>query len=304
MMATKKHTLLLGGHVSIAGGIEKALVRAENMGFTAMQIFTKSNRQWLAKPLTKEAINAYKDASKKTSVKHVVVHASYLINIGSPNKDSAKRATTALAQELRRCEQLGIQYLIFHPGARLSSSIEECLSQIAKNIDAVLDSVPGKSMLLIENMAGQGTTIGATFEQLSNIRKQVRNKKRVGFCFDTCHAIAAGYDMRSPSAYKKLWELFEKNIGITHLKAFHLNDSKKELNSHVDRHEFINKGTIGLWPFAQICNDERFWDIPKILETPVKTEKDYESDIRLLVDNIQKKNSFLLKENPLARYKK
>jgi deoxyribonuclease IV len=265
----KKKPLLLGAHMSIAGGLYKSIERGESIGCTCIQIFTKNNRQWFAIPLKEEEIAAFKKAVKNsTLIQQVVAHTSYLINIGSPNSVISKKSVESLSLELHRCEQLEIPYLVFHPGAHLKASIEDCLKLIAKNMNTVLEQNPGKTMLLIENTAGQGSNVGYTFEQLTTIYKNIRNKKRVGFCLDTCHVFTAGYDFRTKETYDELWKQFDQIIGLNKLKVMHINDSKKELGSQIDRHENIGKGAIGLEGFRLLFNDERFFDIPKILETP------------------------------------
>ncbi len=263
--------------MSIAGGLEQAVKRGESIGCTAIQIFTKSNRQWDAKPLTQEAIDAFKQAFSDSpiSAKHVVTHATYLINLGSPDRSISHKSALALSQELERCNALGIPYLVLHPGSHVDSGEEHCLEQIGDNLNKILDEDTGNTIILLENMAGQGSTMGYTFEQLATMRGLVNNKKRIGFCFDTCHAFAAGYDLRTPKSYEATWHHFDKVLGLEHLHAIHLNDSKKELGSHVDRHEEIGKGQLGLEPFRLLFNDPRFFDVPKILETPKDTLEDY-----------------------------
>lgn len=290
--------------MSIAQDIYKAFDRAEKIGATCMQIFTKSNRQWNAKPLDQKTIIEFKERLKNSPVKNIVVHAGYLINVGSPNQETAKKSTIALTQELQRTEQLDIPYLIVHPGSCLASPEDQCLKQIATNIDAVLGKSPGKTMLLLENMAGQGSTMGHTFEQLKTIHRHIKQKKRIGFCFDTCHAFAAGYDFSTPEKYHAMWHNFDRIIGIKHIKAMHLNDSKNPFDSHTDRHEHIGKGKIGIQAFDLLINDQRFFNIPKILETPVETENDYIKDFTILVNLLNKKNEYLLYNNPLSAYKK
>lgn len=268
-MPKKKHVLLLGAHMSIAGGLEKSILRAESIDCTCMQIFTKSNRQWRARPLNKEEINLFKQTAQQSPlIKAIVAHTSYLINIASPQKDIEKKSVTALTEELKRCEALAIPYLVLHPGAYLSGTLEEGIEQIADNLNTILQKVPGKTTILLENTAGQGTMIGATFEQLAAIYQKVKKKSRIGFCIDTCHTFVAGYDFRTKKTYEKLCQTLDAVLGLKNIKAIHLNDSKKPLGSRVDRHEAIGKGLIGLNGFRLLFNDERFFDIPKILETP------------------------------------
>lgn len=288
-MHIKKQTLLLGAHISVSGGLEKAFSRGESIGCTTMQIFTKSNRQWACKPLTEPEIAAFKEAWRKSYIQDIVVHAAYLINIGSSNPEVISKSARALREEIFRCEQLGIPYLVLHPGSNGGSPKEQSLAQIAKQLDQALETVPGKTMVLLETMAGQGSNLCSQFEELAMVYKASRNKDRIGICFDTCHAFAAGYDMRTKEAYKDLWQLFDQTLGLDLLKAIHVNDSKKELGSRVDRHEHIGEGKIGLEAFSLLFNDKRFFKIPKILETP---KDDLSQDLK----NMQKIVSLLSPE--------
>ncbi len=267
-MKTKKHSLLLGAHISIAGGLEKAFFRGQSIGCTTIQIFTKSNRQWQCKPLTKSEIELFKKTWEQSPIKSVVVHASYLINLGSSNPEVITKSTRALKEELLRCSQLGIPYLILHPGSHGTSPKKNSLLQVAKLLDEVFQAVPGNSMILLETMAGQGSNLGAEFEELAEIYKASANKKRIGICFDTCHTFAAGYNTQTKKTYEHTWQLFDTVLGFDLLKVIHVNDSKKELGSRVDRHEHIGKGKLGKEAFRLLFNDERFFTIPKILETP------------------------------------
>lgn len=294
-MKNTTSTLLLGAHMSIAGGIDKALTRGESINCTCIQLFTKSNRQWSARDIPDNEIVSYKNTLKNSSIRAVVAHASYLINIGSPDETLSKKSVIALIQELHRCEILGIPYLVLHPGAHLTSSPEACLDLIAHNINYIFSHNPGKTMLLLENTAGQGSTVAYTFEQLARIYNQINQKKRIGFCFDTCHAFVAGYDFRTPKTYHALWELFDKILGFDHLKAIHINDSKKGLGSHIDRHEHIGKGALGLEAFSLLFNDERLFDIPKILETPKEDElKEDSMNIETIKSLLTKKTKKML----------
>lgn len=254
--------------MSISGGFEKSIDRAELIGCTCIQIFTKSNRQWYAKNLNKEEIALFKKKLDASTIIKVVAHASYLINIGSPDKNTNQQSIDALSLELQRCQALGIPSLIIHPGAYLGSSLEACLELIAENLNTILDKNQGETSILLENTAGQGTTVGYTFEQLATIYGHIKQKKRIGFCFDTCHAFVAGYDFRTKKTYTNLWSHVDEIIGIKNIKAIHMNDSKKNLGSKVDRHEHIGKGQLGLEAFQLLLNDENLFDIPKILETP------------------------------------
>ncbi len=272
-MTVKKHRLLLGAHMSIAGGLEKSIERGESIGCTTIQIFTKSNRQWHANPLSQSAIDLFKQTAAASTIDPIVVHATYLINIGAADKKVEAASVQALAKELATCQLLDIPYLVLHPGSFVNGTPQEGIARIINNLDTVLEIVPGKSMIILEIMAGQGSVMGTSFEQLATILAGAAHKKRLGICFDTCHAFAAGYDFRSEAGYTKMWHEFDTILGLDALKVIHVNDSKKGLGSRVDRHEHIGKGEIGLEAFSLLFNDPRFFDIPKILETPKETEE-------------------------------
>jgi deoxyribonuclease-4 len=264
----KKHKLLLGAHMSIAGGLEQAIIRGESIGCTTIQIFTKSNRQWFAKKISQDESHLFHEKINKSSIQLIVAHASYLINLGSPHTIINKKSVKAVIQELERCELLKIPYLVLHPGSGLHLSEKECIDLIAKNLNTIFEQALGETVILLENMAGQGSSVCHKFEHIADIIKQSSFEKRLGVCFDTCHAFAAGYDLRTAISYEKTWQKFDDIIGLNRLKVIHVNDSKKDLNSHIDRHENIGEGKLGLEAFKLIFNDKRFFDIPKILETP------------------------------------
>jgi deoxyribonuclease-4 len=289
----KEHSLLLGAHMSIAGGIHKAIERGESIGCSAIQIFTKSNRQWYAKALSDEEIELFKQAWKNSSITSVVAHASYLLNIGSSNPDLEKKSFEALKIEFQRCADLGIPYLTIHPGSHTNTDEKSCLAQVSKNIDKLLAHVPD-GMLLLETMAGQGSQVGYTFEQLAEIIKHVDQKRRIGVCIDTCHLFAAGYDMRTEKAYHDMWKHFDAVIGMHKLKAIHVNDSQKDLGSRIDRHTDIGKGKIGLDAFELLLNDPALFDIPKILETPKEDLTDDKRNLDTLMNLLSKKTRNLL----------
>lgn len=271
-------SLLFGAHMSIAGHLSDAITRGESIACTAIQIFTKSNRQWHAKPLSPEEVIAFKKAWKQSSIQSIIVHASYLINIGSGDDHLEEKSRNALEIEFARCAELGIPYLVMHPGSHTQTSEQACLERISKNIDLVLEKIPHGTILL-ETMAGQGSQVGYTFEQIAHIIKQSTHKKRIGVCFDTCHAFAAGYDFSTEKTYHSMWQDFDKIIGIEKLKAIHVNDSQKECGSRVDRHADIGKGKIGLKAFELIFNDPKLFGVPKILETPRAELADYRKNM-------------------------
>jgi deoxyribonuclease-4 len=277
-MSTKKRRLLLGAHMSIAGGLEQAIISGSSIGCTTIQLFTKSNRQWNAKPLTDDQIELFKKTHKEYAVDPVVAHATYLINIASPDSKIVHASMKALAFELERCQSIEVPYLVLHPGSYTSGDRQEGLDRISKHLDEIFEQVPGSTMILLETMAGQGSVLCSTFEDIATVINNSKHKNRLGVCVDTCHLFVAGYDLRNPEAYKKTWDDFDQIIGLDRLKVIHINDSKKGLHSRVDRHEHIGKGELGLEPFRLLFNDERFFDVPKILETPKSTEEPFTED--------------------------
>lgn len=278
------HKLLYGAHISIAGGIDNSIAIGQSIGCTAIQIFTKSNRQWNCGELTQQEIDLYKKALNLSTIKIVIAHTAYLINIGSPKNDIEQKSIQSLITELDRCNKLTIPYLVVHPGSHLEGSEQECLEKISNNINIIFEKHPGTTMLLLELMPGQGSSVCYSFEQLAFVYNKVKIKSRLGICFDTAHAWAAGYDFSTQEKYDSMWKHFDKIIGIENLKVIHVNDSKSLLKSHIDRHETIGEGTIGLEAFKMLINDERFFDIPKIIETPHKTIADDEYNLNILKD--------------------
>ena len=278
----RKKQLLLGAHMSIAGGLYEALERGESIHCTAIQMFTRSNRQWVAKKLTQEDIDMFLVTWKKTAIKVVVVHLPYLLNLGSTEAKTRHASISIVKQELERCDALGIEHLVLHPGSHLGGGEDVCIEHIIHGINQAFADVEGQTKIVLENMAGQGTNIAYDFKHLGRIIDGVEQKNRMGVCFDTCHAFAAGYDFRTPELYEKMWKQFSQDVGFQYLDVMHLNDSKKELGSRVDRHEDIGQGAIGLDGFSLIMNDERFFDIPKILETPEGTLESYVKNMNIL----------------------
>lgn len=263
---TKEKQYLLGAHMSIAGGLYKAIERGQSVGCTVIQLFTKSNRQWYSKPLEDVDIERFKQVFQASTIQTVFVHASYLINIGSNNPDLYLQSRTALAHEVDRCHQLGIPFLIIHPGAGLVP--QETRLRIAQALDYIVENTSSSTTILLENTAGQGSAYGSSLEELQALYQAIQHKDRIGFCIDTCHAFVAGYDLRTPEPYKEFWQSFDRMLGMDRLKAIHLNDSKKGLHSRRDRHEHIGKGLLGLEAFSLLCNDPALQNVPKILETP------------------------------------
>lgn len=277
----------IGAHVSAAGGVENAPVRAHEIGATGFSLFTKNQRQWSANPLTEENITGFQENCKKFGypMDAIIPHDSYLINLGHPEKGGLKKSRDAFLDEMRRCEQLGITMLNFHPGSHLNKIGEtECLKIIADSINIALDQTKGVKAA-IENTAGQGTNMGFRFEHLAEIIDQVEDKSRVGVCIDTAHTFAAGYDISTDDGFENTFQQFENVVGFDKLLAMHLNDSKKELGTRVDRHDSLGDGHIGLLPFKRIMKDERFNGIPLILETP-NTER-WATEIQMLKGFIQ-----------------
>lgn len=263
----------IGAHVSAAGGVENAPLNAQKIGATAFALFTKNQRQWKAKPLTEKSIEAFRRNCDKTGFTpdQILPHDSYLINLGHPEKEGLEKSRLAFMDELQRCSQLGLKYLNFHPGSHLGKIPEsESLARIAESINLAVDHTPDV-IAVIENTAGQGTNLGYRFEHLAEIIDQVADQSRVGVCLDTCHSFAAGYDLKTAQGYADTLAEFDRIVGLNYLKGLHLNDSKKDLGSHVDRHDSIGKGKLGVEPFGFIMNDDRIDGIPMILETPDNT---------------------------------
>jgi len=277
----------IGAHVSAAGGVENAPVNAHKIGAKGFALFTKNQRQWNAKPLTDENIQKFKENCEKFGYGKgtILPHDSYLINLGHPVKTNLDKSRNAFLDEMQRCEQLGIDRLNFHPGSHLDKISEEtCLKTIAESVNIALDKTKGV-VAVIENTAGQGTNMGHTLNQIKYIIDHVEDKNRVGVCIDTAHAMAAGYDFLSDDSYKKFWDELDKIIGFRYLKGMHLNDSKKDVGTRVDRHASIGEGFLGKKVFKNLMNDKRLDEIPLILETP--NNELWEKEIAFLYDLIK-----------------
>ncbi len=258
-----------GAHVSASGGVFNAPLNAKEIGAKAFALFTKNQRQWKAKPLDAETIDKFKQNLEEAGIKpqHVLPHDSYLINLGHPEEEKRQKSLDAFIDEVQRCEQLGLDRLNFHPGSHLKKISEEvCLDRIAESMNKTLEETEGVT-LVIENTAGQGSNLGYKFEHLAYLIDKSIDKNRVGVCIDTCHMFTAGYDIRTREAYDKTWQEFDEIVGFEYLKGMHINDSKPDLGSRVDRHHSLGKGKIGLDAFRFIMNDPRMDDIPLVLET-------------------------------------
>ena len=270
---------ILGAHMSISGGYHKAVQAAKAAGCDCVQLFTKNNNQWRAKEITQSDIDQFKQALGDLGISHPISHDSYLINLASPDNELWKKSIDAFVIELQRAEQLGIPYVVAHPGAFTSSSEEAGIARIAAGLDEVHRQTPAiKSQCLLETTAGQGTNLGWKFEHLAEIVEAVAQPERLGVCFDTCHVFAAGYAMETEKQYKETMRQLNKTVGTKLVKAFHLNDSLKPLGSRVDRHAAIGRGEMGLEPFRWLLNDRRFKKTPMYLETPKGQESGRDMD--------------------------
>lgn len=272
----------IGAHISASGGVENAPLNAQAIGAKAFAFFTKNQRQWFASAYTTQNIDLFRARCEEFgfSPDYILPHSSYLINLGNPGEEEIKKSRQAFFDEMSRCEQLGLNRLNFHPGSHLNQiSHDECLNRIAESINMSLDRTKGVTAVL-ENTAGQGSNMGHTFEQLAYIIDKVEDKSRVGVCLDTAHLLAAGYEIRTRDAYDDTFRRFDEIVGFRYLRGMHINDSKKELSTRVDRHDSIGKGVMNLDLFAFIVNDPRFDDLPLILETPDETL--WAEEIRML----------------------
>ena len=285
----------LGAHLSIAGGLPRAVDRAEASGCQALQIFTKSAGQWRARPLGADEIALFRRRVRQTKIRPVVAHNSYLINLAAADRTLRHRSRAALLEEFDRAEALGLDGLVMHPGSYTSGTEAAGLRLVADGLAAILESRPeARARVLLEHTAGQGTNLGHRFEQLASIVELLGGSPRVGVCLDTCHLLTAGYDICSREGYDHTFRQFGRIVGFARLRAFHLNDSKKPCGSRVDRHEHIGKGCLGLEPFRRILNDARFAKLPMLLETP---KLDTPQSRRLSdVDPLDKRNLEVLRK--------
>ncbi len=277
----------VGAHVSASGGVDNAPLNAHAIGAKAFALFTKNQRQWFAAAYKEETIERFKQRVDELGFDpdHILPHDSYLINLGHPTEEGIKKSRQAFFDEMSRCEQLGLNRLNFHPGSHLNQvPIDECLDRIAESINMALERTNGVCAV-IENTAGQGTNLGHTFEQLAHIIDKVDDKSRVGVCLDTAHTLAAGYEIRTKEAFEETMKAFHEVVGISYLKGMHINDSKKEVGSRVDRHDSLGKGVMNMDLFSFIMNDPRFDNMPLILETP--DESIWAEEIQLLYSLVQ-----------------
>ena len=260
---------VLGAHMSIAGGLDRAIMRGANVGCDAIQVFTKSSNQWRAKPLSDEDVSRFRGAQIEKGISPVVAHDSYLINLASPDDLLYQRSMGAFGEELDRCDLLGIPYLVTHPGSHVGSGEDAGIGRIARALNQMFSARPDQRVkVLLETTAGQGNSVGHRFEHLRAIIDQVEKPDRVAVCIDTCHIFAAGYDLRTERGYHDVMNEFDRIVGLGLVRAFHINDCKKDLGCRVDRHEHIGKGFLGVDAFRWLMNDSRFDGIPMLLETP------------------------------------
>ena len=261
-------TLKFGSHMSASGGVHKAIIRAGELGIASCQLFSKSERQWKAKPLDPVVVESFHVEVESTGIRDLVIHDSYLINLASPKEDILAKSLAAFQEELERSDILGVPHLVTHPGAHTGAGVDAGIRQFAESLNRVFDTIPdNRTITCLETTAGQGTTLGRTFEEIAAIIDLVEAKHRVGVCLDTCHVFAAGYELRTPEGYAETMRQFDEIIGLDRLKVLHLNDSKNPLGSFKDRHHHIGEGEIGLEAFRHIVNDPRLAGLPGILET-------------------------------------
>lgn len=272
----------IGAHTSSAGGVENAVAEAVRIGANALALFTRNQKSWVSKPLDPKNISAFKKALQDAQIdpKHVLPHDSYLINLGNPTEEGLQKSRAAFLDEMQRAEQLGLTLVNFHPGSHLNQiSPEACLDLIAESVNLALSQTT-TAVAVIENTAGQGTNLGYDFAHLARIIAGINDKSRVGVCIDTCHTFAAGYDLSTEAGYEDTFAQFDRIVGFNYLRGIHLNDSKKGVGSHVDRHESIGQGMLGEAFFGRLMRDPRFDDMPIILETP--NEELWPDEIRYL----------------------
>ncbi len=271
----------LGSHMSIVGGVDKAVRRGASIGCEAIQIFTKSPNRWAPRKLPPEEIERFRTAQTETGIHPIFAHDSYLVNVASPDADLWEKSLASLQEELDHCEALGLPFLVMHPGSHVDEGVEEGLRRIARALNTLHSRTPGyRVRILLETTAGQGAVLGSRFEELRALIEQVKAPERLGVCFDTCHAFAAGYELRTQEGYEATMQALDDIVGLDRVLAFHLNDSKGDMGSHLDRHEHIGDGHLGLDAFRWLLNDPRWQDRPMVLET--EKSKDLHEDVENL----------------------
>jgi deoxyribonuclease-4 len=280
----------LGAHMSIAGGIHLALERGRSIGCNAVQLFVKSSNQWKARDLPAEEISLFHEKAREFKPGFIMGHSSYLINIASPDAVLLEKSRNALAIEIERCETLSIPWLVLHPGSHRGAGTEAGIRTVAESLDLVFEMTAGhKTSILLETTSGSGNILGSRFEELAAIIRHLKSSDRIGVCLDTCHIFAAGYDISTKRDYETVFKSFDSIVGLDHLKAFHLNDSRTPLGSSKDRHANIGKGEIGEKPFGFLVNDSRFTDIPMVLETPKGPDLAEDVETLALLRSLRKK---------------
>jgi deoxyribonuclease-4 len=278
-----KQTLLVGAHLSTAGGIETAIERATQIKATAIQIFTRTSRSWTTKPYSDDEVNAFINKQNESNIQRVVSHASYLINLGSSDPALAKKSIDALTNEITRCDLIRIPSVVLHPGAHVGAGYDIGIQNIAQGLNTVFSQTPNTVSVALETMAGQGSTIGHSFEQLAQIAAAVSHPERIAFCLDTCHMHAAGHNFSTKKDYDELMNTIDRLLGLKNVHVMHINDAKVEHGSRKDRHEKLGLGKINIDVFRWIVNDQRLAHAPKILETPeLETHLEYAQEIKLL----------------------
>lgn len=274
--------VLVGAHISISGGVSKAVQRALDIGATTFQMFTANQKQWHGKPIDEDELNNWNSELKASGLKQLMSHDSYLINLGSPKPELLAKSRTAFREEIKRCQLLGLSYMNFHPGTATEGSVEQCLDTIVESLLAERKHINGGcTRLLIETTAGQGNTVGWQFEEIGYLIEQTKDTLPIGVCIDTCHIFAAGYDIRTKTGWNAVLKEFDEKIGLKHLYAFHLNDSLKPFASRRDRHANLGDGEIGIECFEFLMTDKRTKHLPKYLETP-NGETRWKDEIALL----------------------
>jgi deoxyribonuclease IV len=274
---------ILGAHMSIAGGYYKAAEAAGRLGMDTVQLFTKNNNQWQGKDLSSDDVRQFREAVERHRLRLAISHSSYLINLAAPDPELRQKSIDAMVIELQRADALGLDYVVLHPGSYTTSSEAEGLEAIRASLESVLAQTGSlRAGILLENTAGQGTNLGWRFEHLGYLLEKSGYPPRLGVCFDTCHAFAAGYPFGTAAEYREMWAEFERAVGLRYLRALHLNDSKRELGSRVDRHEHLGRGHIGLEAFWRLMRDPRLRELPMFLETPKGEEDGVEHDARNL----------------------